>query len=196
MSKEIENEDGTTEVVYTADEYNAQTNNLTARETELEEIKRVNAERGQNFTALSKMSEEEKKTYDANTLNLLKREEVLVNELAGLKTALELKETNEKSVFKNNALNNIHGNDEATKKAIEEKYALLSGMPETTQDEINARAKAAATLAGIQVDPRNPLYSPVSGDAPNYKENKEFTESPEGKEAAGMVAAAMNIKTN
>ena len=47
-----------------------------AKEARIAELERLNAERAENFTAYSKMTEEEKKAYDANTVNLLKRDEV------------------------------------------------------------------------------------------------------------------------
>ncbi len=197
MSKEIQNDAGETEIVYTADEYKAleaDAGKAKTLETELAEAKRLIAERGENFTAYSKMSEEERKVYDANTTNLLKREENLLTELAGVKTTLAEKEEKEKTSLKTNALSNIHQGDEATKTKVEAEYALLTGMPETTQDEINARAQKAALLAGIQIDPRNPLYIPVNGEAPMHKDKKEFVETPEGTQAMDMVRDAMGIK--
>lgn len=197
MSKEIEvvNEAGETvkETVYTADEYKGLETNLSTKEAELGEVKRVLAEKGENFTAFSKMTEEQKKVFDVNTLNLLKREEVLMNELEGVKTTLAQKEEREKTSAKTNALNLIHQGDEATKKKVEDEYALLTGMPETTPDEINARARKAATLAGIQIDPRNPLYISVSGEAPKHDANKEYVETPEGSQAAEIVRKSMGL---
>lgn len=166
---------------------------LEVKEAELAEMKRLNAERGENFTQYSKMTEEQKKAFDANTTNLLKREEALLTEVDSLKTTISKKEETERSASKNGALAAIHGGKEDVKKNLEEQYALLTGMPETTQEEINARASAAARLAGIQIDPRNPLYVPMNGEAPKYKENKEFVETPEGTQAADMVRGAMGL---
>jgi len=197
MSKEIEttNEAGEVvkETVFTADEFAAKDTEITTMKSELEELKKTNVERSQNFTAYSKMTEEEKKVYDANTINLLKREENLVNQVSELSGKLTEKENKEKDSAKKNALSSIHHGNEETKKAIEEKYAILN-MPETTVEEINAKAGAAAKLAGIQIDPRNPLYAAFSGEAPVYKDGKEFTDTPKGKEAVDIVKNSMGIK--
>lgn len=193
MSKEIETPEGTKEVVYTAEEYTAKETELGTITKELETLRRVAAEKGENFKKFSQMSEEEKKVFDVNTINLLRREEQLSGEVNDLKTKLTDKEKKDNESAKSFALTNIHHNDEASKKLLEEKYALLSGMPETTPQEISARAKEAAKLAGIQIDPRNPLYSPMSGEAPQYKPKGEYVETPEGKTAADMVRSAMGI---
>lgn len=199
MAKEIEttNEAGETvkETVYTTQEYTARETELNTVQAELAEAKRVNAERGESFTAYSKMTEEQKKTFDANTTNLLKREEALTAQLAEMNIKLTDKEKNEIQSAKTTALASVHHGDEATKKTLEEKYDLLSGMPETTQAEISARTREAAKLAGIQIDQRNPLYTGINGDAPTYKPNKEYVDTPEGKIAADMAREAMGIKS-
>lgn len=199
MSKEIEvtNEAGETvkEVVYTPEEYTAKENELKTISEQLETLRKSGAEKGENLKKLSQMSEEEKKVFDVNTINLLRREEQLSTEVGELKTKLTDKEKRENESAKNTALSSIHHNDENTKKVLEEKYALLTGMPETTPAEVSARAKEAAKLAGIQIDPRNPLYSSINGEAPNYKPNKEYVDTPEGKVALDMARAAMGLPT-
>lgn len=197
MAKEIEvvNEAGETvkETVYTADEYKGLETNLATKETELVQANKLLAERGENFKSFSKLTEEDKKNYDANTLNLLRVVETLETEITSTKTQLSDKTEKERTSAKTNALNLIHQGDADTKKKLEDEYALLTGMPETTPEEINARAKKAATLAGIQIDPRNPLYTSVNGEAPKVPDNKNYVETPEGAQAAEMVRSAMGI---
>ena len=197
MSKEIETtkEDGTIvkETVFTKDEYTAKEGELSKVNEELEGLRKIAAEKGENIKKLSQMSEEEKKTYDANTINLLRREEALSTEISSLQTKLTDKEKKENESAKNHSLTSIHHGDEATKKLLEEKYGLLTGMPETTPQEIAARSREAAKLAGIQVDPRNPLYTPMNGEAPNYKPKTEYTDTPEGKTAVAMARAALGL---
>lgn len=200
MSKEIENTDAegnvTKETVYTVDEYKAieeKAGQVDKLQTDLAEAQRVNAERAGNFTAYSKMTEEEKKVYDANTTNLLKREEALQTELATMKETITQKELKERELGKTTAMKNIHQGDEATKKKVEDAYGALAGMPETTQEEINARVVAASRVAGIVIDQRNPLYIPVEGEAPKYDPAKEYVETPEGSTAADMVRNAMGL---
>lgn len=199
MAKEIENADGTKETVFTQEDIATQSATaveaaLKPLQGELEELKRINAARGTDFTAYSKMSEEQKKSYDANTTELLKREETLVGEITSLKTTISEKETNEKNATRNMTLKNIHLDDPASKEKVEKAYAALAGMPEGTQQEIHARAIAAAAVAGIVINPQNPLYTSVNGEAPTQKNKGDYTESDNGKVAADLVRSAMGIQ--
>lgn len=198
MSQEIENDAGEKIIVYTADELEtakstAVAETIATKDAEIAEVKRLKEEQGQNFTKYSQMTAEEKAAYDANTTNLLKREETLLNEIEGLKNTVTEKTKKESESTKTNALKNIHHGDDKIKSEVEKNYELLAGMPDGTPEEINARAVAAARMAGITIDPRNPLYTPVNGDAPNYKPNDEYVNTPEGNTAAALVRDAMGI---
>jgi hypothetical protein len=166
---------------------------LDAVNAELEKVRKVSAEKTTNFKKYNEMTEEERKAHSENEILLLRRHDELEGEVGTLKTRLEEKDKNEKDYTKNSVLKNFHRGDETVKKAIEQNYAHLAGMPESTPDEIAARAASAARLSGITIDPINPLYTPISGEAPAYKENKDYTDSPEGKEAARLVREAMGI---
>lgn len=197
MSKEIdvvgENGEITKETVYSADEFKAANTDLEKTKADLAELQRINATRGEDFKAYSKMTEEEKKVFDANTTNLLKNEEKLVNKIGELETKLTEKEKRDNDASKTSILTSIHHGNEEAKKILEDKYALLSAMPETTPQEIQARSMEAAKLAGIQIDPRNPIYTAISGDAPHYKETKDYVETAEGMQAAEMARAALGL---
>lgn len=198
MAQEIENEAGEKVTVYTADELeSAKTEAATAaiatKDAEIAEIKRLKEEQGDNFKRYSQMTAEEKAAHDANTTNLLKREEALMTEIEGLKTTVTEKTKKESDAAKTNALKNIHNGDDKIKTELEKNYDLLSGMPEGSPEEINARAVAAARMAGITIDPRNPLYTAVDGAAPVYKQNAEYIDTPEGNAAAALVRDAMGI---
>lgn len=193
MSKEIEGENGEKETVYTAEEYTAKETEVKGLNEKLGEVRRAQAEQGNNFKRYSQMTEEERKTHDANTTNLLKREEALQGQIADLTTKISDREKRDNASAKDNALSAIHHGNEESKKVLEEKYALLTGMPETTPAEIGARTREAAKLAGIMIDPRNPLYTPISGEAPQSGPNKEYVDTPEGKQATDMARAALGI---
>lgn len=199
MAKEIEvkNEEGeiVKETVYTAEEFTAKEGELKTVTEQLTEARKIAAEKGENLKKFSQMSEAERSAFDANTINLLRREEQLSTDVARLTEKLTAKEKRENEAAKNNALSSIHHGDENTKKLLEEKYALLSAMPETTPTEIAARTKEAAKLAGIQIDPRNPLYTGFNGEAPVYKPKKEYVDTPAGTAAADAVRARLGIKT-
>lgn len=201
MAETITRDDGTEVVLHTAEELEAaKTEGAASVKTELEQVQtqlaeanRINAERGDNFTAYSKMTEEQKKAFDANTTVLLKREEQLLSEVELLKTNLSEKETRERDGVKNNAMLSLHAGDEATKTKLEDAYKNLAGMPESTQEEINKRVSAAARVAGIVIDNRNPLYMTPNGEAPKSGANKEYVDTNEGSQAAAMVREAMGM---
>lgn len=203
----VENEDGKEIEAYTAEEVEAAKEaakkevadvNLKAiadKDIEIARLNKISAEKTENFKKYNQMTDDEKKAYDANTTELLKRNDLTQAELEEVKTKLAEKETKEKEYTKNSILKGLHNNDEKTKKTIEDNYSYLAGMPESTPEEIAARAGAAARLAGIQVDPRNPLYSAFSGEAPKPKEEgKEFSDTDKGKEAVELARSALNIK--
>jgi len=196
MSKEIENEDGAKEIVYSQEEYTKMETDLKSLQTELEDVKKVNAEKTDNFKAFSKMTEEEKKVYDANTINLLKREEALTNQIGELTTKLSEKEQKEATSAKETAFKSVHLGNEDAKKVLEEKYALLSGMPESTAEEIGKRVLEAAKLAGIQIDTRNPLFQAFNGESPSYKKGEEFTDTQKGKMAMDAARVALGLPTD
>ncbi len=210
MPQVIEDNDGKEVEVYTAAELTEQREAavatakeeakkeadvaIKAKEEEIEKMKKVSAEKTENFKKYNELTDEQKAAYDANTTELMKRNDKTTAELEEMKTKFAEKETNERNYTKNSVLKNFHGDKEDVKKTIEEKYAILSGMPETTPDEIKARATEAAKLAGISIDSVNPLYQGFNGEAPKYQEAKDFVDSPEGKEKAQMVRDALGIK--
>lgn len=194
MPQTIENEEGGSVEVYTKEEVAAQTEAAIAaakaesdkaiaeKESEIANLRKVSAEKTENFKKYNEMTEEERKAFDANTVTILRRADSLEEELNKTKTALAEKEQREKEYSKNSILKSIHAGDEKIKTSIEEAYSKLN-MPETTPDEIKARAEAAARLAGISMQSANPLYSSFSGEAPNLKseKDKEFVETERGK---------------
>lgn len=169
---------------------------IAEKEAEIQRLAKVSAEKTQNFKRYNEMTIEEKKVYDANTTELLKRDELRSKENEDLRNRLEEKEKREKESVKRSVIDSIHNNDEKIKKEVEKNYDMLAGMPETTPEEIHQRAIAAARLAGVQTDPRNPLYTAYSGEAPKSKPEKdpEFTETTRGKEAEELARQALNIK--
>lgn len=169
------------------------TKTVAEKDAEITRLSKLNIDKTENFKKYNEMSAEEKAAYDANTTELLKRNQIVETELGEVKTKLEEKETRERTSAKDGALKVFHEGNAEIKTTLEEKYALLAAMPETTPEEITARAIEAAKLAGISIDSRQPLFSHMNGDAPNYKPNKDYADTPQGKEAADLVRAAMSI---
>lgn len=201
MPKETEIE-GEKMEVYLKEEYDAVQTAAAEKEKELETVraeverlKKVSAEKTENFQRYNEMTEEQKKAFDENTIIQIKRADALEEELNRVKTSLTDKETKEKESVKASALGYFHNDNEETKKKIEENYAKLAGMPEVTPDEIKARAFEAARLAGVEVGGPNPLYTRMEGEAPQYKEKKEYVDTPEGQEASELVRQQLGIKT-
>ncbi len=202
--REITNDEGVVETVYTAEEYKAMEEkatgyeaNIKEKDSALAEKERLLAEKSENIRRFSNMTEEEKKNFDANTTNILRHADKLETELNEVKTKLTEKEQREKDFSKNSSLEKVHMGDEATKKRLEDNYAVLAGMPETTPQEINARVNAAARMAGITIDPRNPIYTPMNGEAPPVPKTADnYVESEAGKVAADMARGALGIKSD
>lgn len=198
----IENDKGEEVTVFTAEELEAakkevETNyqkTLAEKEAEVEKLRKVSAEKTENFKKFNEMTEAEKAAYDANTTEFLKRTDAAVQKAEELERKLAEKEAIEREYNKNFVLNNFHKGDEKVKKEIEDNYAILAGMPENTPDEIAARATKAAQLAGIVTDPRNPIFTPFQGEAPKIKEEgKEFVDTDKGKEALELAKKALGI---
>jgi len=209
MSKTIENEKGEEEVVYTEAEINEKVEatkkeimessgkTVAEKEARIKELEKISADQKVNFKKYNEMTEAEKAAFDANTVELLKRNDLTATELQEVKTKLAEKEVKERESAKNSVLKSFHGGDEKVKKMVEDNYAYLAGMPETTPEEIAARAGAAARLSGIVIDNRNPLYASFNGEAPKSKdEGKEFVDTDKGKAAADLVRQSLNIKAD
>lgn len=198
MSQKGEDENGNEIELFTAAELEEQKQAEVARvaaekDAEIERLKKVSSEKTENFRKYNEMTEEERKSYDANTTNLLIRGDHLEEQVTTLTKTLAEKEERERLNDKTNALAGFHGGSEEVKKTLEEKYALLAAMPETSPQEIFARATEAAKLAGISVDSRNPIYQTVHGAPPVFKERTDFTDTNEGKAAADVVREAMGL---
>lgn len=206
MSQKIQDDEGNEIEVYTQAELEQQKNDaitalklehdgvIKGKDTEIGDLKKVSAEKTENFKKYNEMSKEEQAKYDANTVELLKRNDKNEIEMADLRKRLEERDTRDSQNAKNTALGAIHGGKEDVKKLLEEKYALLAAMPETSPEDVKARAEAAAKLAGISVDSVNPLYQRFDGEAPKIKDQKDYLDTPEGKSAADIVRQALNIK--
>ena len=145
MAIEHENEDGTTITVFTKEEVEAEattraqaeaTRIANEKDAEIEKLRKVSAEKTENFRKYNEMSEEEKKAHSENEIIQIRRADQLAEELTSVKTALQEKEAREKDYTKNSILKGFHGDKEDVKKNLEEKYAVLAGMPESTPDEI------------------------------------------------------------
>ena len=202
MPVEQKNEEtGEVTLLYTKAEQDAEiekvkadtTKTVTEKDKEIERLTKLNIDKTNNFKKFSEMTEAERAGYDANTLELLKRDDLKQTEIATLKKSLEEKNTKDALALKTGVLTKFHQNDEATKKVIEEKYALLSAMPETTEEEIGKRALEASKLAGISIDSQNPLYAVYSGEPPVRKDSKDYTDTAAGEQAAALVRSAMDL---
>ena len=168
------NEDGSVINVYTDEE-------VAAKDAEIERLKQISVEKTENFRRYNEMTEEQRKAYSENELIFIKQNDQLQDKIKTLEETLVKKEERERQEKKMSVFQRFHGGNDEIKNKIDQEYSLLTGMPETTPEEISARAEKAARLAGIVIDTRNPIYQPINGEAPVYKENKEFTDTPEGK---------------
>lgn len=146
-------------------EVESRDNKIQELEKALEEQKRVSEEKTGNF-----------KQFNEKTVKL-------EDELNSLRTVLSEKEAREKSSFKEIGFERFAKGNEDIKKVLQEKYDLLS-MPDSTQQDIEARIKSAAMLAGINTVVVNPLNVNPNGDAPNNSQHSDdFLKSEKGQAA-------------
>lgn len=204
MPQTIQNDSGEDVVVYTEAELSAQREEaaskvksefepvIKAKEEEIAGLRKVSAEKTENFKKYNELTAEEKKAFDENTTTMMRRADKLEEELGLTKKELADKNERERTYTKDTTLGAFHGGKEDIKKTLEEKYAILSGMPETTPAEIQARATEAAKLAGISVNSVNPLYQGFSGEAPKGKDVNEG-DTEKTKEAAELVRQSLNM---
>ena len=205
----IENDEGKEIEVFTAEEVETQRTEavkareaeimaetgktLAEKEAEIDRLKKVNIEKTENFRKYNEMTAEERAAHSENELALIKKTDQLTEELSKTSKTLEEKLIADKAAIKNSTLKTLHHDLPEVKEKLEKNYDILSGMPETTPEEINARVAAAARLSGITVDARNPLYQSVTGESPTFKETDTYVETKEGKEAASLVRNAMGL---
>lgn len=160
---------------------------------DLAKAQKLVVDKTENFKKFRDLTEDEKKTYDTNTLEMMKRADKLEEDLTTERTTREGREKADRDANKTKALASIHMDKADVKKIVEDNYAVLAGMPETTVEEINARAAAAARMGGIVLDTANPLYQTFTGEAPQYDPNKQYVDTPQGKEASDLVRQAMGL---
>lgn len=199
MSEKFE-KDGVEGEYFTAEEVEAKAKAEAERvaaekDAEIEKWKKVSSEKTENFRKYNEMTQEERDAHSANELELIKRNDKIEEDLKAERETRLAREKADSERNKANALKGFHNDLPEVKTKLEEKYALLAGMPETTPEEINARAAEAAKLAGISVDSRNPIYSSVHGAPPTHNEKTEYVDTPEGKEATDLARQALNIPT-
>jgi uncharacterized coiled-coil protein SlyX len=155
----IKNEEGVEMEVFTQAEMKEQQDKITELNGKL-------TARGEDFSQMSKK---------------LEKVDEFEKKIGGLEQTLADKEKQEKINMKNSAFEKWHGGKEDLKTGIENAYAKLAGMPESTLEEVALRANEAAKLAGFSVDSRNPLYSGMSGEAPRPRVASESTEAKEAE---------------
>lgn len=164
---------------------------VAAKDAEIERLSKISAEKTENFKKYNEMTQEEREAHSENELNLIRRNDDLETKVNTLTETIAQKEAREKQEAKDKSLKAFHNDLPEVKTKLEEKYALLAGMPEDTTDQIRARTMEAARLAGISIDSRNPIYQHFDGEAPKLQDHKEFVETEKGKEAASLVAEAL-----
>jgi len=193
MEFEYTKDDGSVIPVVPKEEYAATKEAYEKAQAEIENLRRVSAEKTENFKRFNEMTEDERKAHSENEIVLLKQLDQHATELGTLKEKLEAKEKTEREYAKVRAISNIAGSKDDVKTALETEYAKLA-MPEDTPDAIEARVQAAAKLAGITVNSRNPLYAPVSGEAPKFNPDAQYTDTTEGKAAVDAVLSSLGVK--
>lgn len=189
MAFKYQDDNGNEIEAYTKEEYEqiqAEAKRVKELEEELERQKKVSAEKSESFKKLNERTEAEKAAMDINTLEALKRVEMLEHELAEERRIKQEQDNLSKTTVKETIVKIFAGESDDIKTKVLDNYQALAGMPENTPEEIKARMEKAAVLSNIQIphNTPNPLYASMFGSsAPQHDDNKEYIDTPEGKSA-------------
>lgn len=195
MPEIIKNDDGTEREVYTAEE-------MAVIQRERDEAVQRSGNIGFEFKQYRQMTDEEKASLSESDKALRQKLDQQDELIAQMRGEMEASKTQTITTTKNAALETLSSGDPTLKAVIEENYKKLSGMPESTPQEVAARMTESyklATGSAARVAPVNP-FNPGSGDAPAIyvpKANKtpienaeEYVGTPQGKAAWETMQAA------
>ncbi len=183
------NEEGEEIDVFTAEEVASQLKEkdeaLAKTTAEIENLRKVSAEKTENFKKLNEMTEVEKSKLTAQQIEDRKRIEAAESEVTKLReeknsdTQTRIKNDTESALFK------YHGGDEKLKAELEKCFKLVALEGNDTAT-IQERARLAKNMYVGQTGQSNPLFSSMHGDAPRTQQkNKtdEFLKSDKAQEA-------------
>lgn len=189
MPTKVTKEDGTEVEAFLPEEVEAQKAELEAAQKEVEALRRVSAEKTENFKKLNEMTEAERATFSAKEIENMKRIEAAESRA----TALEGKINEDTKTRVENdtkaALERYHGGDPKLKEALEKNFKIIN-LEGTDTETINERARLAASMYTGQSGRPNPLMSPMNGSSPmRIDQNKtdEFLKSDKAKKAYEMM---------
>lgn len=124
--------------------------------------------------AKAELEKLQKKDFDFSKMK--DGEKALLDKIEGLEKGLKERDTKAITDRKASLVKAITGNDEAMKKNLEDSYAKLSAMPETTPEEVEARMREAFTLATGQKQTEDGFKSRIS----SARTSRANTAAPEG----------------
>ncbi len=158
---------------------------LATANAEVERLKKVSAEKTENFKKLNEMTEAEKAAMSAKQIEDLKRIEAAESKAQALEDKInnDTKSRVEKDI--ETALAKYHGGDEKLKEQLKKNFDLIN-LQGTDTETIQERAKLAADMEKGKLGRINPLHSGFGGSAPKSADkNKtdEFLNSEKAKAA-------------
>ena len=160
----------------------------TAR-VEAEALKKVTAEKTENFKRLNELTEKERAEMSVKEIENLKRIEAAEARAKALEDKMNEGENNRIKTDKEKALFKYHGGNKELKEALEKNFDLINLVGNSTEI-IEERARLAANMEKGKIGYANPLYSNLSGGAPreaNKNATEKFFESDKAKAALKLM---------
>lgn len=197
-------EDGTEVDAFLPEEVEAQkTEAVAAAKTELEaaqkevaDLKRVSAEKTENFKKLNEMTEVERASFTAKEIEAMKRVEAAEAKATALETKYNEDTQARIKTDTEKALERYHGGDPKLKAELEKNFNLIN-LPGTDTSTIQERARLAATMTAGSSGRPNPLMSPMNGSGPrtvDRSKTEEFLKSDKAKTAFEMMGMTSDGK--
>jgi len=185
--------------VFTKEEVDEKTSTLAEKEAEIEKLQKeyealqkVSAEKTENFKKLNEMTAEEREAMSANQIEIFKRNEKLEDEINLLKSKVDTKSQQEIAEKKNALLSQFAGEDEELKKKLEESWDLLN-IDGVDNETLARKAELSASMVGITRSDKNPLRTPMYGEAPQLKQTTQSQAKVD--EAEKIADRALGLET-
>lgn len=179
--------------VFTPDEVAAKDAAMAEKETalatangELEKERRVSAEKSDNIKRLRDMSDEEKSKLSQEQIEQRKIAEKALDEAESAKAELKKEREEKENLKKENFLERFSGGNADLRKKLEENFNIIDSGKEP---DLEKRMGAAAAMAGINMNPKNPLTQEIFGQAPTEKQKSEKDDFLKGDKAAAAFKA-------
>ncbi len=136
----------------------------------LQESQAILTKERDELAAEKKRIEEGGANKDENFVKLRTKLESTETALGDVTKRLNDKETYERTALKSNLIAHYAGEDEESRKKLEEEYGFIN-LDESNPENIAKRMEKAARVSGLykETDSKNPIFAGFAGQAPIIK---------------------------